>query len=99
MDTQETTIHQRSQTQIVKYVRTKTPHVYRTELTKTLVVKPIHLTYLTRLVISTQQRYTIWIRNLQTQQQQPRLNTVVTTINIVTHKQVVGTRTITSYLE
>ena len=54
MDTQETTIHQRAQTQIVKYVCTKTPHVYRPELTKTLVVKSIHLTYLTRLVISTQ---------------------------------------------
>jgi len=77
-------IHHRSQTQIIKHVTAVPPHVHAPVLPLALVVEPVDLSDLARLVISSNERESIWIADLESQQEEEGLDGVETSIDEVT---------------
>lgn len=96
MHTEDPIVDQRTQIQTVEHIHTLLPHVHRTVLPHALIVKTVHLGYLTTLVVSSQQGHTVRITHLQGQQKQKCFNTVISSIHIITHKQIIRVRTITT---
>ena len=99
MNAEKTVVDQSCETHTVEHFHAATPHVDRSVLLQTLVIEAIHLTDLTTLVIPTKQGDTLRISNFQSQQQQTCLNTVVTSINIISHEDVIDARTDASHAE
>lgn len=96
MHAEDAAIHKRAHIQTVKYVHKLFPDVHCAKLSHTLVVETIHLRDLATLVIATKKRNAIGIAHLQCQKQQEGFHTVVSTIYVVTHKQVVCSGTVSS---
>jgi 20S proteasome alpha/beta subunit len=59
----------------------------------------IHLSNLTALVVSSEDGDAVLVADLQADKERHSLNRVVSTINIITHKEVVGIRGLTSDTE
>ena len=99
MHAEKTIVHERSERQAVEYLHTVPPHVDRAIFPKTIIVKTIHLTDLATLVIAAQKRDAVRVANFQAEEQQARLHTVIATIHIIPHKEVVYTGTIPANTE
>mmetsp|Transcript_8049 Transcript_8049/g.11946 ORF Transcript_8049/g.11946 Transcript_8049/m.11946 type:complete len:247 (+) Transcript_8049:462-1202(+) len=77
---------------IVKCVRKVLPYVGVTIFSKTFIIKSIYLSNLPALMISSQNCNTMSVSHLQGHQQSHSLQTVITTIDVISHKQIVGLR-------
>ena len=86
MNTEQLVIHESTQRETVEHIGTRFPHGNIPILLQTLVIKTIHLRDLTTLMISTEKIDTIRISNLQSEKKEKRLNTVITSINVVAQK-------------
>ena len=76
--------------QVVKHLDAVLPGVGIAVLANALFVKPIHLCYLPRLVVSAKQRYAVGIPCLETQQELKCFHAIVSPIYKVTHENVIG---------
>lgn len=85
-------LNQRRQRQIIKQISKSLPHIRVTIYTQTLIVETVHLRDLSGLVVTTKNRNTFRIPQLQTYQRGNRANTEGTTINVISHKEIVGGR-------
>ena len=99
MHTEQLTIHQRTQGKTVEHLHTRFPHRRSAILLHTLVIETIYLRDLTAFVVATEKRDAIGIANLQGQQQKERFHAEMTSVDIITQKQVVCIRTVTSNRE
>ena len=61
MHTENAIIDQRAKVQTIEYVHTLLPYIHSTILPHTLVVKTVHLGYLTTFMIATKKSHTVWI--------------------------------------
>ena len=52
MNTEDASVHQRSQAETIEHLHALLPHVHRPELAQALVVEAVHLRDLTTLVVS-----------------------------------------------
>ena len=84
MHTKHTTIHDRSESEIIKHFTAPSPYVAASVLPLTFIVEPINLCDLLRLVITTNERYSIWVPDFESQEKQERLYAVKTAIDKVT---------------
>lgn len=66
------------------------PHITGSIFAQTLIVEAVHLGDLTRLVIAAQNGYSVLVAHFKRNQQGDSLHTVVATIHIIAHEQVVG---------
>ena len=99
MHAEKTIVHERSERQAVEYLHTVPPHVDRAIFPKTIIVKTIHLTDLATLMIAAQKRDAVRVANLEAEEQQARLHTVIATIHVIAHKEVVYAGTVPTNTE
>ena len=59
---------------------------------QTLIIEAVNLSDLARLVVAAQNRDAVRIANLQCNEKGDRLDTVMTTVNIISHEQIIGVR-------
>lgn len=83
-------VHQGGQRQVIEKIREKLPNVGISVLAQTLVVESIHLSDLPRFVVTTQDCYAIAVSQFEGDEQSHGLNRVVTTVDVITHEEVVG---------
>lgn len=72
------------------------PDIRISVFTQTLIVETVNLRDLSRLVVASQDGDSLWVSNLQGYEQGDRLHRIISTIDIVTHEEVVGIRVGTS---
>jgi len=99
MYTKDFFLNSGSKRQVVKDFGAVTPHIYGPVFSQALVVKSVHLRYLSALVISANQRDTIRISHLQSKQQEEGFHAIVSTIDEIAHKEIVGFRTLATNFE
>lgn len=87
------------QTQIVKDLGAIAPHIGRTVFPHAFIVEAVDLRDLARFVIAADQRDAIRIADFEGEQQQKRFDAVVTAIDEIAHKQVVGFGDVAADLE
>ena len=92
-------VNQRREREIVKEIGKVLPHVRVSVLAETLVVEAVHLGDLSRLVVTTQDRHSVAVSHLERNEQGNRLDTVVATVDIVTHEEIVGVWRVASNAE
>lgn len=85
-------VNRRSQWQVIKQVSEMLPDVCVSVLAQALVVKAIHLRDLPGFVVSAEDRDPLPVSNFQRNQQRRGLDRVVASVDVVSHKQVVGVR-------
>lgn len=90
VQTEDLVFNESSEGEVVEEVGEVFPHVCIAVFAKALVVEAVDLGDLTRLVVSTENGYAVTVAELEGNQQSDGLNRVVTTVDIVTHEQVVG---------
>lgn len=83
-------VDQRGQREEVEQVGKETPHVGIPVFSQALVIKPIYLRDLSRLVVTPQNRDTVPIPQLERDKEGHSLDRIVTTVDVVTHKEIVG---------
>ena len=96
MNTEQLVIHESTQGKIVEHICTSFPHRSVPVLLQTLVVKTIYLCDLTTFMVSTKKIDTVRVSNLQSEEKEKCLNTVITSINIVAQKQIIRIRTVSA---
>lgn len=99
MHAEKTIVHERGERQAVEHFHTVPPDVDRPVFPKTVVVKTIHLTNLATLMIAAEKRDAVRVANLEAEEQQARLHTVIATIHIIAHKKVVYAGTVPANTE
>mmetsp|Transcript_37745 Transcript_37745/g.59635 ORF Transcript_37745/g.59635 Transcript_37745/m.59635 type:complete len:222 (-) Transcript_37745:107-772(-) len=96
VDTENTTINNRSQSQIIKYSTTVLPNISTAILLVSLIIKPVNCGNLSRLVVPSQKSDFVWEFSLQSDQIGEGFETVVPSINKITHKHVMRVREVAS---
>lgn len=92
-------LDQGGQGQVIKEICECLPDIGISVFAQALVVETIDLGDLARLVITTEDGDAVLIADLEGNEQGHSLDRVVTTINVVSHEQVVGVRRIASDAE
>jgi len=90
METEDLTVHQGSQRKIVKQIGEIFPNIGIAILPQTLVIKSIDLGDLSALMITTEDGDAAAKPHLESDEESDSLNTVVSSINIVSHEEIVG---------
>ena len=85
-------LHQRSHREVVEQVREVFPHVRVAIFAQALVIETVHLRNLSALVVATGESDAPRVANLKCDQERHTLEGVVTTIDVVTHEQIVCVR-------
>ena len=83
MDTKNAAIYDGAQREIIENFTTPAPHVAAAVLALAFVVKPVDLRDLPRLVVSTDESYSIRISHFERQEEEERFNAVETSIHEV----------------
>lgn len=83
----------------VEEVSEKLPHVCSPVLAQAFIIKPVHLGDLAGLVVTTGDGDAVGVADLESKEEGDGLNTVVTTIDVITHEQVVGLWGATTHAE
>lgn len=83
--------------QVVEEVCEQLPHVGIPIFSNALIVETVHLSDLARFVVATQDRHALRIAHLQRDHDGDTLDAVIASVNVVTHKQIVCVRRMTSY--
>lgn len=92
-------VNQGGEGQVVEEIGEELPHVRIPVLPQTLVVEPVHLRDLSTLVVASQDRHTVSVANLQRDEEGDRLDTVVSSVDVVSHEEVVGVGRVASNSE
>lgn len=88
--------HQGGQRQVIKRVRQHTPHMCVSILAQTLIIKPVDLCDLSALMVASQDGDACWVSHFQGQQEENDFHGVVSSVDIVTHEQVIGVGQVTA---
>ena len=96
MQAEDFVFHNSSEGKEVEQVGVLLPHVGAAVLSHALIIKTIHLCDLPRFMISTKNSNAIRPSELECNQQTHAFHGIVTSVNIVAHKQVVGVREMAS---
>ena len=99
MQTEDFVFNNRCKRDVVKKISQHLPYVLTTIFSHTFVVKPINLSYLSAFVVSSQDCEPVWIPYFQNKQECDCFYRVVSSINVVSHKEVVGVWALTSVFE
>ena len=99
MHAEDLVIDDGRQSQIVEYICAVAPHVDATELTQAFIVEAVHLCDLAGLVIAANQSDALRITHLQCNQKQEGLDGVATTVDEITHKEVICVRALATHLK
>ena len=99
MQAEDLLLHHSSDGQVIEQVCELLPHIGISVLSQTLVIEAIHLCDLSRLVVTSKNGHTVLIPHFESDQQCDSLHTVVTSVDIVAHEQIVGFWHLTSYSE
>lgn len=83
-------LDQGSKGEVVKEVGEGLPDISVAVLSEALVIESVDLSNLTRFMVSTQDGDTVLVAELEGDQEGDSLDRVVTTIDIVSHEEVVG---------
>lgn len=89
METEDLVLNQSCKWQVVKEVSEVLPNIGIAVLAKALIIESIDLGDLTRLMVTTEDGDSVFIADLEGDKKSHSLNTVVSTVNIVTHEKVV----------
>jgi hypothetical protein len=84
MYTKHPAIHHSSKRQVVEYLAAVSPNICAAIFSLAFVIEAVHLGYLTRLVVSSYQRYPVGVPHFERQEKQKCLNGVEATVNKVT---------------
>jgi len=82
-------IDQSGQWQVIEEICEELPDVGISILSQTLVVESVNLGDLTTLVVSSQNGYSVSISKLESNEQGNRFDGVVSSINVVSHEEVI----------
>ena len=99
MNTINLVINEGSNGQVIKYFREGSPYIEWSVFSNALVIETVDLGDQPRLMISSQQSYSVLISDLQGQQHQESLNAVSASIHVVSQKNIVGVGRIASNFE
>ena len=80
------------QRQIVEQLDEHPPNIRMAIFAQTLIIEAVNLSDLARLVVAAQNRDAVRIAHLQRNEKGDRLDTVMTTVNIISHEQIIGVR-------
>jgi hypothetical protein len=80
VDAKNATVHDGTQRQIIKDLATPAPHVATAILALTFVVKPVNLGNLPRLVVSTDESYSIRVSHFERQKKKESFDAVESSI-------------------
>lgn len=89
VQTEYTICHNCGHRKVIKGIRKMLPNIGVAILSKALVVEPIHLSNLATFVVSPENCDTISVPYFQCYKKRHRLERIITSIHIITHKQVV----------
>ena len=84
---------------IIKELGEAFPDVGSAILTKAFIVEPINLSDLSGLMVASEDGYAIRVAYFESNQKSDGFNTIVSSVNIVSHKKIVGVRHFTSQSE
>ena len=83
MDAKNAAVHDGTQRQIIKDLATPAPYVATAVLALTFVIKPVNLGDLPRLVVSTDERYSVRVSHFERQKKKESFNAVESSIHEV----------------
>lgn len=89
VQTEDLVVDQCCEREVIEKICEELPHICVSVLAQALVVESIHLSDLTRLVISAENGDSIAVSQLEGDEESYCLNRVVSTVNVVAHEQVV----------
>jgi len=90
MQTENLFLHNSCQRQVIKELSKALPHIWISVFSEAFVVEPINLCDLSWLVVSSQYCDSLGIPQLKSDEESHCLNRVMPSVNVVTHKQIVG---------
>ena len=96
VETEDLIHHDSRQRKVVEELCQQSPHIRVPVLSQAFIVEAVNLSDLPALVISSQDRDSVRVSDLQSNEKSHGLNGVVASIDIVSHEQVVGIRKLTS---
>lgn len=99
MEAENLILDDSSERQVIEELGELLPNVCVAILSQTFIIETIHLCDLSALVIASEDGDSILITHLKGDEKSHRLNTVVATIDVVTHEEVVRVGWLTSDLE
>lgn len=99
MHTEDFSADHSGEREVVKYVGAVLPGVTITVFALALVVESVDLGDLATLVVSAEECHVLWVPRLEEHEERETLETVVATVNIVTHENVVGAGTLAALVE
>jgi len=99
MHTEDLIINYCSKSEIVKNVCAVSPDVYRAILSEALIVETIHLSDLSAFMISSDQRDSFRVSDLEGQKKKEGLNGVAASVDKVSHEEIVRVWALSSHLE
>lgn len=85
-------INQSCERQIIKEIGEEFPNVRIAILPQALVVETIDLSDLSTFMISTEDRHSISVTDLEGHQERDGLDRVITSIHVISHEEVIGVR-------
>lgn len=90
MQTKDPIRHHRRHGQIIKRIRKMLPHVGIPVFSKTLIVKPVHLSNLSGFVIAAEDGDAVSKADFEGDEERDRFERVVAAVDVVSHEEVVG---------
>ena len=99
MKAENTVLNHSCKGKVIKESGEVLPHICVSIFSQALIIETIHLGNLLAFVVSTKDGNTIWVTNFEANKESHSLNGVVTTINVVSHEEVVGIRVLPSHFE
>jgi len=99
VEAEDLPVNQSRQRQVVEQIREVLPHVGIAILPQALVVEAVHLRDLATLVVASQDGYSVFVTDFQSDEKSDGLHRIIASIHVVTHEQVIRIGTPTAYLE
>lgn len=88
-----------SQRKVVEQLSKLLPNFSISILSQAFIIKPVNLSDLSALMISSEDSQSLWISDFQSNKQSDSLNWVIASINVISHEQVISIRGLSSNLE
>ena len=99
MEAEDLVLDHSGEGQVVKELCELLPHVGVSILTEALVIEPVYLSDLSRLVVSSEDSKSVLIADFKSDEQGYGLDRVVSSVDVVTHEEVVGIGRVSTNLE
>ena len=91
--------HQSPKRQVVKHIAAVSPHIRASIFPMTLVIEAIHRCNLPGLMVPSYQRDSIWVSDLEAEEEHEALEGVEAAIDEVAHEEVIGVGNIATHTE